>query len=237
MRRLVVWFKALSASGKAGVILAAFIGIGVVGAAGQSPTNNHPSKPSTPPTPQATKPDYTAEDVASALNGIREAHGLPDLKEDTALLSAAQARADEMVADNIRDNSSGDPASLLSSPDANYPAGRAWSLQSTWANSTAQQAAQALAQNQAFGLGNGFLDMGIGLSSYNGGSELLVAAFLGDPPNTQSNPINCTPLTNGGNCYEPGEYCRNSDHGASGIAGDGKSITCAYNNGWRWEPN
>jgi hypothetical protein len=46
----------------------------------------------------------------------------------------------------------------------------------------------------------------------------------------------CYPLTNGGNCYEPGEYCRNSDHGAVGVAGDGKSIICADNNGWRWEP-
>ena len=50
-------------------------------------------------------------------------------------------------------------------------------------------------------------------------------------------PSSCTPLTNGGNCYEPGEYCRNSDHGSSGVAGDGKSITCTDNNGWRWEPS
>jgi hypothetical protein len=47
----------------------------------------------------------------------------------------------------------------------------------------------------------------------------------------------CYPLTNGGNCYEAGEYCRNSDHGVSGVAGNGESIICAYNNGWRWEPN
>jgi hypothetical protein len=46
----------------------------------------------------------------------------------------------------------------------------------------------------------------------------------------------CYPLTNGGNCYEPGEFCRKSDHGATGVAGDGKRIVCAYNNGWRWEP-
>lgn len=45
----------------------------------------------------------------------------------------------------------------------------------------------------------------------------------------------CYPLTSGGNCYEPGEYCRNSDHGATGVAGDGKSITCEDVNGWRWE--
>ena len=47
----------------------------------------------------------------------------------------------------------------------------------------------------------------------------------------------CYPLTNGGNCYEPGEFCRASDHGASGVAGDGEAITCEDNNGWRWEPS
>ena len=46
----------------------------------------------------------------------------------------------------------------------------------------------------------------------------------------------CHPLTNAGNCYEPGEYCRDSDHGASGVAGDGKAIICEDNDGWRWEP-
>ncbi|HEX2903592.1 MAG TPA: hypothetical protein VHO01_09075 [Jatrophihabitans sp.] len=46
----------------------------------------------------------------------------------------------------------------------------------------------------------------------------------------------CQPLTNGGNCYEPGEFCRKSDHGRTGVAGDGRSISCVNNNGWRWEP-
>jgi hypothetical protein len=46
----------------------------------------------------------------------------------------------------------------------------------------------------------------------------------------------CTPLSNSGTCYEPGEYCRATDHGANGVAGDGEAITCADNNGWRWEP-
>ncbi len=46
----------------------------------------------------------------------------------------------------------------------------------------------------------------------------------------------CTPLTNGGNCYEPGEFCRTSDRGASGVAGDGERIACEDNDGWRWEP-
>jgi hypothetical protein len=39
-----------------------------------------------------------------------------------------------------------------------------------------------------------------------------------------------------GNCYQPGEDCRNSDHRLSGVAGDGKAITCEDNDGWRWEP-
>jgi hypothetical protein len=56
------------------------------------------------------------------------------------------------------------------------------------------------------------------------------------PAAAPSTPSGCHPLTDGGNCYEPGEYCRDSDHGASGVAGDGKSIICEDNDGWRWEP-
>lgn len=56
------------------------------------------------------------------------------------------------------------------------------------------------------------------------------------PAVSPTQPQSCYPLTHSGNCYEPGEYCRNSDHGMTGIAGDGKRITCEDNNGWRWEP-
>jgi hypothetical protein len=56
-------------------------------------------------------------------------------------------------------------------------------------------------------------------------------------PTETTAPAGCYPLTDGGNCYEPGEYCRDSDHGASGVAGDGEAITCADNDGWRWEPS
>ena len=56
------------------------------------------------------------------------------------------------------------------------------------------------------------------------------------PAPASSTPSGCYPLSNEGTCYEPGEYCRNSDHGASGVAGDGKSIICEDNDGWRWEP-
>lgn len=61
------------------------------------------------------------------------------------------------------------------------------------------------------------------------------------PPTTSSTPSStgtaaCSPLSNEGTCYEPGEYCRTTDHGLSGIAGDGETITCEDNDGWRWEP-
>ena len=57
------------------------------------------------------------------------------------------------------------------------------------------------------------------------------------PPPASTAPASCHPLTNGGNCYEPGEFCRASDHGVSGVAGDGEAITCKDNDGWRWEPS
>jgi hypothetical protein len=52
------------------------------------------------------------------------------------------------------------------------------------------------------------------------------------PPQT-----GCYPKTDSGNCYEPGEYRRDDDHGNSGVVGDGESITYEDNNGWRWEPS
>lgn len=55
------------------------------------------------------------------------------------------------------------------------------------------------------------------------------------PPATTA-PAACSPVSDEGTCYEPGEYCRDSDHGMSGVAGDGKSIACEDNDGWRWEP-
>jgi phosphatidylserine/phosphatidylglycerophosphate/cardiolipin synthase-like enzyme len=53
---------------------------------------------------------------------------------------------------------------------------------------------------------------------------------------TSSSPAACTPIDDEGGCYEPGEYCRDDDHGATGRAGDGKTITCENENGtWYWE--
>jgi hypothetical protein len=59
------------------------------------------------------------------------------------------------------------------------------------------------------------------------------------PPATRAAPAapaGCTPKTDAGNCYEPGEFCRTGDRGTRGVAGDGKAIKCEDNDGWRWEP-
>ena len=54
------------------------------------------------------------------------------------------------------------------------------------------------------------------------------------PPATAAS---CHPLSDEGTCYEPGEFCRDDDHGVTGLAGDGEQITCEDNDGWRWEPS
>ena len=46
----------------------------------------------------------------------------------------------------------------------------------------------------------------------------------------------CTPKTSAGNCYQAGEFCRTSDHGAAGYTAAGGKILCEDNDGWRWEP-
>jgi len=59
------------------------------------------------------------------------------------------------------------------------------------------------------------------------------------PATTQAaaTPAGCYPISDEGTCYKPGEYCRDDDHGTSGVAGDGEAITCEDNDGWRWEPS
>jgi hypothetical protein len=56
------------------------------------------------------------------------------------------------------------------------------------------------------------------------------------PVAQSSTAASCYPLSDEGTCYEPGEFCRDSDHGATGLAGDGETIMCEDNDGWRWEP-
>lgn len=63
------------------------------------------------------------------------------------------------------------------------------------------------------------------------------------PPVTHAAPVShaaaaCHPQTSGGNCYEPGEFCSKAEHNESGVAGDGKPITCeppSSGTTWRWE--
>jgi hypothetical protein len=55
-------------------------------------------------------------------------------------------------------------------------------------------------------------------------------------PQPATGPGGCHPFSDERTCYEPGEFCRTSDHGVTGLAGDGETITCKNNDGWRWEP-
>jgi hypothetical protein len=65
----------------------------------------------------------------------------------------------------------------------------------------------------------------------------LSAAFLAPTaPAPPLSPSTCQPVSNGGNCYRPGEFCRNRDHGVTGATADGQNIVCTNNDGWRWEP-
>jgi cardiolipin synthase len=56
------------------------------------------------------------------------------------------------------------------------------------------------------------------------------------PPVTTAVRESCHPLSDEGGCYEPGEYCRDDDHGVSGVAGNGDTITCKdTGDSWEWE--
>ncbi len=45
----------------------------------------------------------------------------------------------------------------------------------------------------------------------------------------------CSIVSNAGNCYQAGQYCRSSDHGATTTTAGGTRITCTYrSNAWRW---
>jgi hypothetical protein len=57
------------------------------------------------------------------------------------------------------------------------------------------------------------------------------------PTPTAPHATACHPLTSGGKCYEPGEFCPVKDYDATGLAGDGKAVVCWNNDGWRWEPS
>lgn len=63
----------------------------------------------------------------------------------------------------------------------------------------------------------------------------VAPTHIAAPAPTQAPAPSCYPQTSSGHCYEPGEFCPAKDQGMSGVAGDGKSITCEDNNGLRWE--
>jgi hypothetical protein len=72
---------------------------------------------------------------------------------------------------------------------------------------------------------------------------LTVAAALGlatgsapaSAPTSAAPAGGCHPTTSSGNCYEPGEFCPHADAGQTGVAGDGKTITCEQSGGsYRW---
>ncbi|MEU5346842.1 hypothetical protein AB0H18_39520 [Streptomyces sp. NPDC020766] len=45
----------------------------------------------------------------------------------------------------------------------------------------------------------------------------------------------CSVVSNSGNCYSAGQFCRNSDHGATTTTAAGARIKCAFSaKAWRW---
>ncbi|MFE7233025.1 hypothetical protein ACWCRF_13810 [Streptomyces sp. NPDC002405] len=45
----------------------------------------------------------------------------------------------------------------------------------------------------------------------------------------------CSIVSNAGNCYQAGQFCRNSDHGARTTTANITPITCSLrSNSWRW---
>jgi cardiolipin synthase A/B len=56
------------------------------------------------------------------------------------------------------------------------------------------------------------------------------------PPPSSPTTSGCYPIDDEGGCYEPGEYCRDNDHGSTGRSGNGQTIICEDKNGtWYWE--
>ncbi|MDI9832466.1 hypothetical protein [Streptomyces sp. KAU_LT] len=46
----------------------------------------------------------------------------------------------------------------------------------------------------------------------------------------------CSIVSNSGNCYSAGQFCRNSDHGATTTTASGSRIRCVFSpNAWRWK--
>ncbi|RVU27918.1 hypothetical protein EOT10_06475 [Streptomyces antnestii] len=57
----------------------------------------------------------------------------------------------------------------------------------------------------------------------------------GSGSGSQDSSGTCSIVSNAGNCYSAGQFCRNSDHGAVTTTQSGTAIKCAYSsNAWRW---
>ncbi|MGW0845051.1 hypothetical protein ACWD26_33935 [Streptomyces sp. NPDC002787] len=57
----------------------------------------------------------------------------------------------------------------------------------------------------------------------------------GSDSGSQDDAGTCSIVSNSGNCYSAGQFCRNSDHGAVTTTENGTEIKCAYSsNAWRW---
>jgi Bacterial Ig-like domain (group 3) len=72
-----------------------------------------------------------------------------------------------------------------------------------------------------------------GNADFKGSTSAKRSLTVSSPPPQKAA---CHPRASSGNCYEPGEFCPKADHGETGVAGDGKTIVCEDNDGWRWEP-
>jgi len=80
------------------------------------------------------------------------------------------------------------------------------------------------------------VDISNGHPQQPGTTPPATTAPVTPPPAPNPTAAGCTPIDNEGGCYEPGEYCRNDDHGTTGRAGNGQTITCEDENGtWYWE--
>ncbi|MFJ7948294.1 hypothetical protein ACIQ6K_32330 [Streptomyces sp. NPDC096354] len=61
------------------------------------------------------------------------------------------------------------------------------------------------------------------------------AARAAGSSNSHGSSGRCSIVSNAGNCYQAGQFCRNSDHGALTTTAGGARIKCAYSaNAWRW---
>ena len=82
--------------------------------------------------------------------------------------------------------------------------------------------------------GGNYLDITEPVAGVVDSSQPSKAENAPAPAFTTSSDGDCYPLSNAGNCYEAGQYCRVSDEDETGISGSGESIVCEENNGLRW---